>query len=432
LKRIANNNPWHAPVYFLLLNSWARLVGWDTAALRELSLLIGVLTIAWTYRLGRDVISGRVGMYAAVLLGTSMLFVHYLAEVRMYTLIALVTVVTLWVYLRIVRSTREISWRWWLTLLVCVTALFYTHYLAAMLLIAMSLYHLIWVRKDGRWWGVTVIFILGAVLCLPWAGVLIDGIRRESANEVLHSVSLSSMEVLTRMMLFFGNGVALLPIAALALAGTARGKGVRTLWFHLIAIVVLVLLTNQLVHIIDSKRMRYLIAAWPLLSLVVAVGLLRLGRFYRLGPIVLALWVVLGVWNSLNGYITSLVDGYTYLFPMQHLAEGLQEETQPDDVVVNYVPDTGLPGDYYDGLASFYLSPLSLDYLTAQGEADGILEIAVTRPRVFIAYAPELRPAHLDTFLDALRQTHPDCGITVQREDLLVELFALPGLCRSD
>jgi hypothetical protein len=211
-----------------------------------------------------------------------------------------------------------------------------------------------------------------------------------------------------------------------------RTRAIRALWFCLIGIVILSLLTNELVHIIDERRIRYLIAAWPLLALVAAVGLARIQRPLWLGLLILALWAGLGVWHSLNASITPLVDGYTYLFPMQRVAAALRGEVQPDDVIVTYVPDTGLDSDYYEHMAAFYLSPLPLDYLMAQGNAGGILEIAVTRPRIYVAYAPEYRPAQLGSFIEALRATHSDCGAAVQREDLHIELYALPGLCGSD
>lgn len=100
-ERVSGRNPWHAPGYFFLMGAWGSLTGWTAFAARSLSLLVGLLTIAWTYRLGKDIASARVGLSAATLLGTSALYASYLHELRAYTLYTLFTVVTLWAYWKI-------------------------------------------------------------------------------------------------------------------------------------------------------------------------------------------------------------------------------------------------------------------------------------------------------------------------------------------
>src|SRR6186713_1922280 len=62
-------DPWTVPAYFFLFNMWAGLVGWAPFAHRALSLLAGMLAVAWTYRLGRDVGGHRAGLGAALALG---------------------------------------------------------------------------------------------------------------------------------------------------------------------------------------------------------------------------------------------------------------------------------------------------------------------------------------------------------------------------
>jgi hypothetical protein len=428
--RVAGRNPWHAPGYFITLNAWGRVVGWDPGALRALSLLLGVLAVAWTYRLGRDFVSARVGLYGAALLATSVLYVHYLDKVRMYTLIALVTLMTLWVYLRIVRAAREPTRIWWLALLASASASLYAHYLAVMPLVAIGLYHLIFAPKNRRWWKVVGVFALAGVLFLPWVRVLVAGVGRASENEELHSLALNGVEVVARALTFFGNGVIFLPLIAFGLALTVRR--IRRLGFFALAIMLLILVTNELVHIIDERRMRYLIAAWPLLALVAGAGVARLERWKPLPVIILALWAGLGVWHSLNATVTPMLDGYRYIFPLQRVAYYVRDDVQPGDVVVNYVPDAGLDSDQYENIASFYYTPLGLDYLMAQGDAEPILAIAETHPRIFLAYAPDQRPASLDLFVEGLLQTRVNCAVELSSVALAIELYTLPGLCGSD
>jgi len=73
-ERISLYDAPQAPGYYLLLGGWGSLVGWSAFADRALSLLFGVLAVAWAYRLGRDLVSARVGLYAGAVLGTSAFF----------------------------------------------------------------------------------------------------------------------------------------------------------------------------------------------------------------------------------------------------------------------------------------------------------------------------------------------------------------------
>jgi hypothetical protein len=260
--------------------------------------------------------------------------------------------------------------------------------------------------------------------------VLLAGVGRASENEELHSLALNSIEGVTRALTFFGNGVIFLPLIAFGLALTVHR--IRRLGFFALAIMLLILVTNELVHIIDERRMRYLIAAWPLLALVAGAGLARLERWKPLPMVILAFWAALGVWHSLNATVTPMLDGYRYLFPLQRVAFYVRGDVQPGDVVVNYVPDAGLDSDQYENIASFYYTPLGLDYLMVQGDAEPILAIAETHPRVFLAYAPDQRPASLDAFVEGLLQTHVNCAVELSSESLAIGLYTLPGLCGSD
>ena len=57
--------PRHAPGWPLLLSIWGRIVGWS-AAIRALSLFIGLLALAWVYRAGRDFFAPAAGLCCAV------------------------------------------------------------------------------------------------------------------------------------------------------------------------------------------------------------------------------------------------------------------------------------------------------------------------------------------------------------------------------
>ncbi len=100
----------HPPGYFIAMLVWGNLAGWSAFSLRAFSLLPGVLAVAVTYRLGRHLFSASTGLYAAVILGSSSLFVFYMHEARVYTLLALLTVFTIWMYWILTYSPVRPGW----------------------------------------------------------------------------------------------------------------------------------------------------------------------------------------------------------------------------------------------------------------------------------------------------------------------------------
>ena len=59
--RIVQYESGQAPFYYVLLSAWGSLAGWSEFSARMLSLLAGVLAVAWVYRLAADMHSINAG-----------------------------------------------------------------------------------------------------------------------------------------------------------------------------------------------------------------------------------------------------------------------------------------------------------------------------------------------------------------------------------
>lgn len=431
--KVATRNPWHAPGYFITLNGWYRAVGPEPPALRAMSLLLGMLAVAMTYRLGRDLVGPRVGVYAAVVLATSAFYVHFLHEMRVYTLLVLLSVLTTWCYFRIVRAERA-PWWVWLGFAFGCAALPYMHYFATLPVVALALYHLIFVRKDRRWWQVVGVMALAALLFVPWLTVFLTVFERTREFERLAPRALSAWDALAALTYYFSNGSYVLFVVLVGLALLIRSKMARALVFLALTLLLLLLLTNQVLKIMHGGRIRYLIALWPLFSLVVALGLLRLRQWWPLvATVVLALWVGFGLWNTLVTDITAGLDGYNYVFPMNLAAREIVSQQQPEDVVVNYLPDGGLAAVQYERIAFFYYAPIALDYIVQQSAPDTIddwpaqlvrhIDVLSQRDRVWVATMPGDPPTTLDEFESALLETHVRCAASFDRDKLNLALY---------
>jgi uncharacterized membrane protein len=136
--RIAERDPWQSPGYYLLLNLWGKVVGWTEFATRSLSLFGGLLAVAWTYRLGRDLISPFGGVAAAIALGLSAYFIYFLHEMRSYTLYVLFTPPMVWAYWKLLHRERKQAYA---LLFLSITGALYTHYFAALTALFLGVFH---------------------------------------------------------------------------------------------------------------------------------------------------------------------------------------------------------------------------------------------------------------------------------------------------
>jgi len=74
----------HPPLYLWMLHGWLRLVGESEFAVRYLSLIAGVATVALTAVVARRLLGRQAGMLAALLIALSRFHIWWSQEARMY------------------------------------------------------------------------------------------------------------------------------------------------------------------------------------------------------------------------------------------------------------------------------------------------------------------------------------------------------------
>src|SRR3972149_4343478 len=87
----------HPPLYYLTLHVWRGIFGSGEAALRGLSAIFGLITVAFTYLLGRRVFDSRVGLIGAFLAAVNPFQIYYSQEARMYVMLTAIGVVTTYI-----------------------------------------------------------------------------------------------------------------------------------------------------------------------------------------------------------------------------------------------------------------------------------------------------------------------------------------------
>ena len=92
------------PLYYYLLHFWISMFGTSDVAVRSLSGVFGVITLPLVWLAGKRLGGNRLGWIALLLLASSPFAVRYDTETRMYSLVALLTVLG---FLALDRSLRR-------------------------------------------------------------------------------------------------------------------------------------------------------------------------------------------------------------------------------------------------------------------------------------------------------------------------------------
>ncbi len=333
----------HAPAYFVAFHLWQQAVGDSEIASRVFSLLLGMLALAVTFRLGREWLDGWLAGVAALLaLGLSTYFVRYSLEIRPYPLLILAGAGSMLLYGRwLARRT----WRSAIWYGLSVALVMYTHYLGAFLILLQAGHWLATRRRDlpqaALAWGGAL------VLWLPWFPVFVRQLQHEGTfvtDSLLPGVGKAGSTLPTTpasvgaFLSLLTNGLPLI-IALLLTAGLwwgirraapsrPRRVGLIALWA--LGIPALTFAINLGVPIYEPRYIAYIV---PGMALLIAASLQVLpGRAQRVTGGALLLLGLLTVGSA-------PVPGAA----IREHTRALEAAFQPGDIVLTRgLPDTGI------------------------------------------------------------------------------------------
>ena len=299
---------------------WGRATGWSELAVRALPWLTGLLTLACVYRFGRALFTARIALTATLLLATSVLFLVYMHVARSYAAAMLFATIVIWAYWRVALHPRPPGLGSRAILVLGATGLLYSHFFGALLLPALALFHLFFVRKERRWWQPVVLLGLAALLALPHVSDLRAGIEHNQGKEELHQAALGYPEVVSLLLLHLSDGLleiqrpfsTLLALALplpLLIVGWRSRRGRQAhgvIWYLSLtgALQLLLLLgANEWLQVLDKNRVRYLATLWPPAVLLISLAMLHPKRALLRPPgglVLVALMAFFGTSDYLN------------------------------------------------------------------------------------------------------------------------------------
>lgn len=152
----------HPPLYFGILWIWTRIFETSEIAVRIPSVIFGVLTIWFTYLIGRNLFSKKIGLVAALILALNPLHLYYSQEARMYSLAAFSVTFSFWALVSLLKNKKISLLFYGLS----VALILYSDYLVYFALVAQFLF-VIWEERQ-KMQRFLVSGVLGILLWLPW------------------------------------------------------------------------------------------------------------------------------------------------------------------------------------------------------------------------------------------------------------------------
>ena len=168
----ADNNP---PLYYTILHYWIAWFGDSEFSSRLPSAIFGSLSILFIYMVGCALFDKKVGIISALVLAISEFNIQYSQEARAYSLMAMLTLISYYYFLRIMVSRRTIDSA---AYVVPSLLLMYSHFYGLLIIVSQSIYCLTqFLRHDNigelnfkRWFYIQLIlgllFVPGLAL---WA-----------------------------------------------------------------------------------------------------------------------------------------------------------------------------------------------------------------------------------------------------------------------
>jgi mannosyltransferase len=230
------------PLYYVLLHYWTGAFGTSDAAVRSLAGLFGIATIPLAWLAGKR-LGGRSAAWAAMLLvGTSPFAVRYDTEARMYSLVALLTVVGFLALDRALRHPRVGN----LVAVAAVTSLLlYSHYWSVYLLGTTGLWLAFQAWRGRPEWrrgarSALAAAVVGGLTFLPWLPIFLF----QSKHTGTPWATPASFAAMVNAVASFAGG------------STSQGRALALLFFALTGLGLFGLATDRLHIDLDIRTRR--------------------------------------------------------------------------------------------------------------------------------------------------------------------------------
>ena len=413
LAAVRHQHPDQAPLGYLLLHFWGYVAGHSLAVARLSSIFAGLMSLAMVYRLARDFTSPVGGALAAFILLCHAMYAFYFAYVRYYTLVVLLAAIILWLYLRIVSRGNPPPLRLYLALAIACAALVSTHVFGFVLYAAVSLYHLIAVRKDWRWLNVMLAALLGLALAGP---LILPTLTVGPAVAISgHGPRADALDaILAQWLRVNSNGSPILfvAVAVAAIATLLRGRlragggGGNPFLLLLPLLIAGIAIASAVTGVVSTKQMRYFLVGTPIVAGFIATGIFALYRLRRwLGLLALMMWLATCLYFNLTADWVNVISGRNRAYtrpPWHQISRHLQQFDEKLPLMAIRSPRI------YGNTKEYYFGQYGIEIYWPATDAidDSVAENALHHPGYWVLHqTSQIEPAAIAA-VPAVMQEH--------------------------
>lgn len=353
----------HVPLYHLLLHFWQVVFGPSIEVARRMSLLFFILSIPVVYLLARRILSINWSLLVVVLYSFSPFTNWYANEARMYTLLLLMTTLSLYFFTKIIDSRGK---KGWLGYVITAVIGVYSHYFFLLNLLTQGIYYLFTRKRfaKGTFLKFAGLAALLIVELIPWFLYFkSQGSASNTSPNLQVPSSIDFVNVLSQFLFGFQNDALntilvspwpLLVIVALMFVKDGQKitpKVGLMLSATLLPIIIAYVVSYTVTPLFVS---RYMIACIPPLLIAGVWFISHYRRFLAVGISGLLLLALIGTsFHQYRSASTPVKEDY------KAAAALISSQADSSDVVVLSAPFTVYPFNYYyQGSARVMTLPL--------------------------------------------------------------------------
>ncbi len=90
----------HPPFFYLTLKIWTNIFGHSVIAMRLMSVLFGVITTYFVYKIGNQIKDKKIGLMAMIFTAVNPFLIYYSQEIKMYSMVTCLLTMAFYFYLK--------------------------------------------------------------------------------------------------------------------------------------------------------------------------------------------------------------------------------------------------------------------------------------------------------------------------------------------
>jgi mannosyltransferase len=340
----------HVPLYHLILHFYQLYLGHGVVTIRLISLFFFLVTIPLVYVLGRHILSVRWSLFATIMFSFAPFMDWYANEARMYTLLALMATISQIYFLRILQQKKH-AWKGY-----GISALFgaYSHYFFSFNLATQGLFFLANKKKfpSGSLKRFVIVAIMVAIALAPWLIYFHSlGSAKNDTPLLARPSTVDFFNAFSQFIFGFQDNhintilVSSWPLVVLvAFLAIRHGQKVTTEVSYMVSAAFIPVLMAYLLSFVVTPfyLSRYMISCVAPLLIVIVWLISNYGK--RLATVAVAVILVVITLTSIQqdkSPYTPVKEDY------RGVAQTIQKEAGPQDIIVLSAPFTIYPFEYY-------------------------------------------------------------------------------------